>query len=133
MVGIRRHHITSTAYWSTPGLGERESWWLCGRPSAGMPYPILSNEFKGPRVCMGLSMRQPSEATSLARSPGWETCSLTWDARVMFKRQFCLSPSSSLPFYHCLSSRLGPALLLPLAPPFRILMSSGLASPATDR
>ena len=22
--GIRRHHITSTAYWSTPELGERE-------------------------------------------------------------------------------------------------------------
>ena len=46
------------------GLGE--SRWLCGRPSAGMPYPILSNEFEGPGLCMGLSMRRPSEATSLA-------------------------------------------------------------------
>lgn len=46
------------------GLGE--SRWLCGRPSAGMPYPILSNEFEGPVLCMGLSMRRPSEATLLA-------------------------------------------------------------------
>lgn len=59
-----------------------------------MSYPILSNEFQNLTLCMGISMRRTAveeDGDGKGEEEGrgeLQSRSLTWGARVMFKRQF---------------------------------------------
>jgi len=156
---IGRHHVTSTAYWSTgrgatgseregEGEGERTRGSEGGevvtwdRPRVpGTPYPILSNEFQSSDVLHGdfdeADQPRRRKGEAVGNGNGWEgelqSHSLTWGVRAScLSGNFGILQTRAPPSSTAtvVSPAGGTTLLGSLCPPCH---PRGAASPATDR